>query len=157
MLYLTFKEPTDKDKFILAPGDIFDYMSEDDWFEDDIIKDVIRKIDQSTVISEGAVDSDILGIVPMNKISGGAKTLILFLKWKEAHNYIFRSASLGDNCFPYVYEWSKKLDITLYVTSYFVYPEIDDLQVVCVDNGKIYSGKHDIMAMIIAGNAGVLK
>ena len=149
MLYLTFQEPTDKQKLILYPGDIFDYISEDEWFHDEEVKNIIKVIDKSTLINESTVDSKVLGIIPMSKISGGAKALILLLKWEEAKNYIFCSHSFGDNCYPYVYELSERKDI-------FDYPISDTFPAICLDNGKMYTGKYDIASMILKGNAGVL-
>lgn len=156
MLYLTFQEPTDKQKLILYPGDIFDYISEDEWFYDEEVKNIIKVIDKSTLINENMVNSEVLGIIPISKISGGAKSLILLLKWEEANDYIFCSHSFGDNCYPYIYELSEKKDIFLYVTSFFDYPISDTFKAMCLDNGKMYIGKYDIASMILKGNAGVL-
>ena len=69
MLYLTFQEPTDKQKLILYPGDIFDYISEDEWFYDEEVKNIIKVIDKSTLINENTVNSEVLVIIPISKKS----------------------------------------------------------------------------------------
>ena len=59
MLYLTFQEPTDKQKLILYSGDIFDYISEDEWFYDEEVKNIIKVIDKSTLINENTVNFEV--------------------------------------------------------------------------------------------------
>lgn len=41
---------------------------------------MILRIDKSKVLSAQAVDSPALGIIPVEKLSGGVKTLILMYK-----------------------------------------------------------------------------
>ena len=84
----------------------------DKWITDDFAKKIIKKIDKAEVLSPQAVDSKALGVIPVTKISGGTKTLLLILNEPDK---IFNASTCGDNCAPYILKIADllKQDITI--------------------------------------------
>lgn len=84
----------------------------DKWITDDFAKKIIKKIDKAEVLSPQAVDSKALGVIPVTKLSGGTKTLLLILNEPEK---IFNASTCGDNCAPYILKIAEflKQDITI--------------------------------------------
>ena len=71
----------------------------DSWILEDYTKELIRKIDKATVLSAQAVDSKALGVIPITKLSGGVKTLILI---DHETDKVFNASTCGDNCAKYI-------------------------------------------------------
>ena len=67
----------DCDKVIYNTSLYFKNTYEPEWILEDRTKQMIFDIDKSKVISDGAVDSPVLGIIPPTSLSGGVKNLIL--------------------------------------------------------------------------------
>lgn len=90
----------------------FDNTYLDSWITNPFGKKIIKKIDKAEVLSAQAVDSHALGVIPVTKISGGAKTLLLVLNEPEK---IFNVSTCGNNCAPLLLEIADKLkkDVTV--------------------------------------------
>ena len=67
----------------------------------------IKSIDKADVIGRQAVESKALGVIPVTKISGGLKTLLLI--YNEPHK-IFNASTCGDNCAKWILRIAKKTD-----------------------------------------------
>lgn len=85
----------------------FDNTYLDSWLEDDFSKRMIKSVDKATVLSVNAVDSKALGVIPVTKISGGLKTLLLL---QHDHTQIYNVSTCGDNCAKWVLKIAKKYD-----------------------------------------------
>lgn len=105
MLYISFCESEDT---VRAIDSYFDFNYLDDWFEDEFVRDMIKDIDKSDVISANCIQSPVLGQIPPTKLSGGVKALILLYKQPELEIY---ATSCGDNCAKWILEISKVQDI----------------------------------------------
>lgn len=79
----------------------------DNWLEDDFSRKMIKSIDKAVVLSGQAVESKILGVIPVTKISGGLKTLLLIYHEPEK---MFNASTCGDNCAKWILKIAKKLD-----------------------------------------------
>ena len=55
----------------------FDNTYYDGWLDDGFARKMIKDIDKTEVLSGQAVNSKALGVIPVTKISGGLKTLLL--------------------------------------------------------------------------------
>ena len=71
---------------------------------------MILDIDKSKVISDGAIDSPVLGIIPPTSLSGGVKTLILI---DHITDKIFNASNCGDNCAEWLLKIADKKDVTV--------------------------------------------
>ncbi len=73
---------------------------------------MIREIDSSELVSEGLVQSPVLGPITIREISSGAKALITM----NADNTVISNAnSCGDNCAALLAELSRKKDFEIYL------------------------------------------
>lgn len=90
----------------------FDNVYLDKWLEDEFAKKIIKAVDKSEVLSSLAIDSKALGIIPVTKLSGGTKTLLLIYNEPEK---IFNASTCGDNCAKWILKIAKnnKTDITI--------------------------------------------
>lgn len=65
------------ERYIDTPSVYFDNAYDDNWLRDAFAKEVIADIDQSELIDVDCVKSQVLGMIPITRIAGGTKTLIL--------------------------------------------------------------------------------
>ena len=88
----------------------FKYDYEEGWIVDPMVKEMIKDVDKSTVISSGIIDSPVLGKIPPIGLSGGVKTLILV---KFEPEKVFNVSTCGDNCAPFILKLAKKKNLTI--------------------------------------------
>lgn len=96
--------------YVFSPDTYFKYNYEDEWFDDELVKEMVKDIDASTVMSAHAIDSPVLGIIAPERLSGGVKALIIM--YKEP-SLIINASSCGDNCAKWILEIGKRQDITV--------------------------------------------
>lgn len=141
MLYITFNEPENFNRDIDV---YFNNRYQKEWLQDHLVEDIIHDIDNSRLLSNYAVESPILGIIPLTRISGGAKALILMLKTDR----VIWGTACGDNCAKWIDKISRIKDITLF----FEHPMTFDcpLNGVCIDNNRAIRNSDDFMNCYLA-------
>ncbi|MCI6018108.1 MAG: DUF4869 domain-containing protein [Clostridiales bacterium] len=90
----------------------FDNVYEDEWIEDEFVKEMIEDVDHSVVISAHVIESPILGDITPKELSGSVKVLILMLK---DDSFIYNMSNCGDNCAKWVLKIAEKKDLTVYL------------------------------------------
>lgn len=82
------------------------------WLDDPFAVSVIKNIEKGTILSGNAVDTKALGIIPVQQISGGTKTLLLI---RNDRKKVFNASTCGDNCAKWLLKIAKesKEDITI--------------------------------------------
>ena len=93
---------------VFATSVYFDNTYEDEWFNDPFVKEMVQDIDRSEVVNAYCVNSPVLGQIPVTKLSGGVKTLILILKDR---NRIFNASQCVDNCAKWLLKMSEDEDV----------------------------------------------
>ncbi len=86
----------------------FNYMPK--WFEDPDVIQMVKDVDKSVVLGNGAIDSPVLGVIAPVTLSGGLKTLILIDKVPEK---VFNASNCGDNCAKWLLRIGEKKDVTV--------------------------------------------
>ena len=81
-----------------------------EWLTDPLIVDMIKDIDNSEVLGNGAIKSPVLGVIAPYTLSGGVKTLILIYKEPEK---IFNASNCGDNCAKWLLKICEEKNITI--------------------------------------------
>ena len=107
MLHVIFGECKD---VIYNTSLFFKNTYESEWLEEDETRQMILDIDKSKVLSDGAIESPVLGIIPPTNLSGGVKTLILI---NHVADKIFNASNCGDNCAPWLLKIAQKKDVTV--------------------------------------------
>ena len=77
----------------------------DIWFEEELTKKIIKDIDKATLLGSKAVESKALGVIPITKLSGGTKTLLLLRHKPEK---IYNISTCGDNCAKWILKIAKE-------------------------------------------------
>lgn len=90
----------------------FDNVYEDEWIEDEFVKEMIQDIDSSTVLSAHVIESPVFGAITPKELSGGVKVLILMLK---DDSFIYNMSNCGDNCAKWILKIAEKKDLTVYL------------------------------------------
>lgn len=89
----------------------FDNVYEDEWLEDDFVKEMIRDVDHSEVLTPHIIESPVLGAITPKELSGGVKVLILMLK---DDSFIYNMSNCGNNCAKWVLKIAEKKDLTVF-------------------------------------------
>lgn len=90
----------------------FDNVYEDEWLEDDLVKEMIRDVDNSEVLTPHIIESPVLGAITPRELSGGVKVLILMLK---DDSFIYNMSNCGNNCAKWVLKIAEKKDLTVFL------------------------------------------
>ena len=143
MLYVYFGSidlSTAPREYVAMIDGYFNHYYEKDWMRGGWAERVIREVDKSKLISEEAVSSPWLGVIPITSISGGAKQLIMA---KAVKGVVYNGDNFGDNCFPLLLELSKDIDIQM---SLYYYPDfewVDGAQVTILNTGRVVDNDRD--------------
>lgn len=81
-----------------------------EWLGEALIIDMIRDVDHSEVLGNGAIKSPVLGVIAPYALSGGVKTLILVHKVPDR---VFNASNCGDNCAKWLLRLGEMSDITV--------------------------------------------
>lgn len=98
----------------------FDTIFEEEWFADEMVKEMILDVDKSVVLAPHCIQSPILGQIAPEKLSGGVKALILMLKEPELEVW---ATACGDNCAKWIVKISETQDITISLEHTMEFPE----------------------------------
>ena len=90
----------------------FDNVYEDEWLEDDLVKEMIRDVDHSEVLTPHIIESPVLGAITPRELSGGVKVMILMLK---DDSFIYNMSNCGNNCAKWVLKIAEKKDLTVFL------------------------------------------
>jgi len=99
-----------KDDVVYNTSLYFKNVYDSRWLEKDDVRQMIKDIDKSVVLSSNAIDSPVLGIIPPVSLSGGVKTLILI---NEISDEIFNASNCGDNCAEWLLKIGNAKDVTV--------------------------------------------
>ncbi len=93
----------------------FDHTFLDSWLENPLSKRIIKSIDKADVVGPQTICTKALGVIPVTKLSGGAKTLLLL---QHDKGYWFNASTCGDNCSKWILKIAKEskedINITLH-------------------------------------------
>lgn len=117
---------------ITNPDISFRYGRDDSWFDDELVKRMIKDVDGCDVLSPYCIDSLVLGQIPPDMLSGGVKALIIMLKT----DYEIDLMVCGETCAKWVLEIAKLKDITVSMSSYDLFVGDYEIDAVCLNNGN---------------------
>ena len=133
----------DASNTIYHPPTYFDNVYEDDWITDPFSVEMIRDIDKSEVLGPQAIDSPYLGVIPTRELSGGVKTLILMMF--DGSGKIFNASACGDNCAKWIYEISKKKDLTINLHHVMDFSACEEFSALIVNTDKLVRSYRDYL------------
>lgn len=113
------------------------------WLTDSFIQEMILDVDKSKVLSVGAIDSPVMGIIPPTSLSGGVKTLILI--WEEPEK-VFNASNCGDNCAKWLLYMGKQKDITINLRHMMDFGD-DPFEIYILNNQQTAHDMDDVLDM----------
>ena len=117
---------------------------ESSWLTEERTKKMILDVDQSVVLSDGAIQSPILGIIPPTGLSGGVKTLILI---DHLTDKIFNASNCGDNCAKWLLKIGKEKDVTINLRHIMDFGN-DSFEIRIQNNGKIIHNMEEFLSEV---------
>ena len=124
------------EKTILDIDSYFNNVYENDWLEDDVVKQIVKDIDGSELNGLNVI-SPVLGSISVRDISGGAKALICLLMEDNPAGYI-DLVVLGENCEKWLAYVFEKKDVQVCMTGYHLFFDDYSVSGVCLnDNTEI--------------------
>ncbi len=125
-------------------SDYFDDIYEASWFTDDVVRTIIRDIDDSEVVGAGEsvnIYNKTLGNIPPQFLSSGCKGLILLYKERVKIN----GDRLGDNCIPLLLKIASDKDVEISLSHTPDFP--DKFDAVIVNNNQRISCKEEFVSL----------
>lgn len=135
------------DKTVMGIDRHFNNVFERGWFDDPLVRIMIRDIDKSEVISGSAIDSPILGPISPRELSGGVKTLICMLKEPEEEYY---GTSCGNNCGEWMMRIGEQQDVHVAFDHILEFrpssqATLGGINAICVNTGKPIDTMQDLI------------
>lgn len=136
MLYITFVDLLDaKGKVVADSGEMLRWHSTSEWFKDDIIKEMIKDVDNSELLSPYCIQSPVLGQIPPERLSGGVKMLIAMYNIKDPEMQYY-ATRMGDNCAKWIVEIAKNKDIRILLNHHMEFIGVTDMHAIITNTGK---------------------
>ncbi len=131
----------EKEDAIYNTSVYFKFNYNPEWFKDPDIIHMVKDIDNSSVLGNGAIDSPVLGVIAPVTLSGGLKTLILIDKVQDR---IFNASNCGDNCAGWLLRISRERDITVNLRHLMDFGP-DDFEIMIMNTGDIVHNMDELI------------
>ena len=110
----------------------FNYNPE--WFKDELVQQMIEDIDKSKVISDQLIQSEVLGPIPPERLSGGVQTLISAYGRPDL---VFNATSCGENCAKWLLKIGEVKDITVNLRYFMPFNDMEPFKIKILNNDNI--------------------
>lgn len=121
-------------KAMRNPDEYFEDAFENNWYHNNIVKQIVKDIDQSDIINENYIINPVFGGLPPTSISGGAKALILLLKDPDASIDL---VACGENCTSWIAKISKMIDCKASLSGFHInFTDGMDFDILVENDGK---------------------
>ena len=129
------------DKTILDIDSYFNNVYEDEWLNDDIVRQMVKDIDNSELVGLNVI-SPVLGSISVRDISGGTKALICLLKEEKSEGFI-DLVVLGENCEKWLAYIFNKKDVQVCMTGYHLFFDEYEVTGLCLNDNTIINNSDD--------------
>ena len=110
----------------------FNYNPE--WFKDELVQQMIEDIDKSKVVSDQLIQSEVLGPIPPERLSGGVQTLISAYGRPDL---VFNATSCGENCAKWLLKIGEVKDITVNLRYFMPFNDMEPFKIKILNNDNI--------------------
>ena len=128
-------------KAILNIDSEFEDLFMEEWLDDPVVRQMIKDIDRSEVLSRRCIQSPVLGQIPPADLSGGVKACILMYKCNE--DILLDLILCGENCQGWLSKLFQIKDVKVTLSGYTVSFRGYDVQGVCENDRSIISNSND--------------
>ncbi|MBQ5474224.1 MAG: DUF4869 domain-containing protein [Lachnospiraceae bacterium] len=130
MLSIYFGE---KDNVMHGPS-WFKFNYNPEWFKDELVQQMIEDIDKSKVVSDQLIQSEVLGPIPPERLSGGVQTLISAYGRPDL---VFNATSCGENCAKWLLKIGEVKDITVNLRYFMPFNDMEPFKIKILNNDII--------------------
>ena len=120
---------------ILNIDDNFNLMYEEEWFDDPFVKEMVKDIDDSIVVSRHCIESPILGQIAPERLSGGVKACICMWCMGEECP-IIDLIVCGENCQPWLSKIFEKRNVSVSMSGYDLLFEDLPIKGICENDNE---------------------
>lgn len=131
--------PDRLNRYVFGIDEFFDNFHEKSWL-DYWAMHVVKTIDNSELTCDGKLMSPWLGDTIVERISGGAKQLIMM---KKVPTVVYNGDNFGDNCWSLLLLLSKYYDICMTLTYFPRFEWCDGATIRFINNGKVVTSYDD--------------
>ena len=129
---------------VLSVDTYFNNTYEEEWLGDPFVKRIIKMVDDSDVQDRQCILSPVLGQIPPERLSGGAKTLVLMYKEDDFYPDLI---VCGSNCENLILDMAQHKDISCSLSGYDIsFKNLGNVEypvpVKCVNDGSLMKS-HD--------------
>ena len=118
----------------------FDNVYDDRWLEDEFVKQMIKDVDGSEVVSPACIESPVLGQIPPEKLSGGVKALVVLYEMEDAYIDLI---VCGPNCEKWLSQISEKKDNHVSMSGFDLKFENVPISGKCLNDGATINGSRE--------------
>lgn len=143
---------------VLSVDIYFNNTYDEGWLDDPLVRKIISKVDGSQVQDRQCILSPVLGRIPPERLSGGAKALILLYKETDFYTDLI---VCGRNCEKLIMDIAEKKDISCCLSEYDVsFDNLGDAAhptpIRCINDGSLLASHEEfVMKMLeLVGKAG---
>lgn len=123
----------DKENVLHGPSWFrFNYRPE--WFEDAFVQEMLKDIDKSKFLGGELIQSDVLGPIPPERLSGGVQTLISIYENPER---MFNATSCGENCAKWLLKIGEKKDVEVNLRYFMPFDGCEPFEIRVINEDKI--------------------
>ncbi len=115
---------------------------ESEWFDSELVKRIIKDVDDSEVLSGECINSPVLGQIPPERLSGGVKTLLLMLNEPDK---IFNASTCGDNCAKWILEIGKNMDLTINLRHMMSFGKDTEFEIKVKNSGEVVHSMKELL------------
>lgn len=143
---------------VLSVDTYFNNTYDEEWLDDPFVREIIKTVDGSEVQGRQCILSEVLGQIPPERLSGGAKALILMYKEEGFYTDLI---VCGANCESLILEIAQKKDISCSLSGYDIsFIQLGDaehsLPVRCTNDGSLMK-THDEFVLKMLEYAGGMR
>ena len=143
---------------VLSVDTYFNNTYDEAWLDDPFVREIIRTVDASEVQDRQCILSEVLGQIPPERLSGGAKALILMY---EEEGFYTDLIVCGTNCESLILDMAQQKDIFCSLSGYDIsFEKLGDTEhlvpVRCENDGSLMK-THDEFVMKMLEYAGGMR
>ncbi len=112
----------------------FKFNYDPEWFKDALVQQMIEDVDKSKVIGGEFIQSNVLGPIPPERLSGGVQTLISVYGRPDL---IFNATSCGENCAKWLLKIGEIKDITVNLRYFMPFRDMEPFEIKILNNETI--------------------
>ena len=131
--------------YIPTPDPYFDNTYEDEWLEDELSKKMVQDVDKSILVGPNLVQSPVLGSIPVTRLSGGVKTLIMIA---HDQDHVYNASACGDNCSKWLLRLGQERDILVRL-GYLMDFGLEPIKIEIVNTGTIVHSMKELVNIVV--------